>query len=80
VTVNIESEEKCEIDERNGHDDEAGDDPFEAVAEVLLFEEGDRVRLPDHIRRNVWMVRSKVTNYSESCLMLSLVNIIIPLL
>ena len=60
VPVNVESEEKCEVDEGDGHDDEAGDYTFEAVAEILLLEEGDRIRLSDHIRRDVWMVRTKI--------------------
>ena len=58
--MNVESEKKCEVDEGNGHDDKARDDPFEAVAEILLLEKGDRIRLSDHIRRDVWMVRTKI--------------------
>ncbi len=53
--MDIESKEKCEVDEGDGHDNEAGNDPFEAVAEIFLLEEGDWIRSSNHIRRDFWM-------------------------
>ncbi len=61
VTVDIKSKEKCEVDECDGHDNEAGNDPFEAVAEIFLLEEGDWIRPSNHIRRYFWMLWPMIT-------------------
>ena len=49
----IESEEEGEVADGDGQDEQPGHDPFQAVAEVVLLEEADRVRPPDVISDEV---------------------------
>jgi len=47
--MNVKSEEESEVDECDGEDDRAKQDPLQAVAEVLLLEKGDRAWTPDPV-------------------------------
>ena len=53
--VNIEAEEQGEVDDGQGQDDRPEEDALQAVAEVLLVQEPDRVGPPDNVRDQTGM-------------------------